>query len=87
MAYHYAFMMKVATVHEPKSFSEAVKDPRCAEVMNKEMQALSKKETRDLVPSSPHQKVIGCRWIFKVNHNDDGIVNRDKAQLVAKDYA
>ena len=27
MAYHYAFMMKVATVREPETFSEAAKDP------------------------------------------------------------
>ena len=31
--------------------------------MNVEMQALSKNETWDLVLSSPHQKVIGCRWM------------------------
>ena len=27
MAYHYAFMMKVVTVREPETFSEAAKDP------------------------------------------------------------
>ena len=37
MAYHYAFMMKVATVREPKMFSEAVKDPQWVETMNEEM--------------------------------------------------
>ena len=64
MAYHYAFMMKLATIREPKTFSEAAKDPRWLDAMNEEMQALSKNETWDLVPSSPHQKAIGCRWIF-----------------------
>ena len=79
MAYHYAFMMKVATVRKPETFSEAVKDPRCIEAMNEEMQALCKNETWDLVPTSPHKKVIGCRWIYKVKYNADGSVNRYKA--------
>ena len=55
--------------------------------MNEEMQALSENETWDRVPPSPHQKVIGCRWIFKVKHNVDGTIYQYKARLVAKGYA
>ena len=84
MAYHYAFMVKVATVREPKTFSKAAKDPRWVDAMNEEMQALSKNETWDLVPSSPHQKAIWCLWIFKVKHNTDDTFNQYKARLVAK---
>ena len=43
-----------------------------------------KHETWELVPSSPHQKAIGCRWIYKVKPNVDGTINRYKARLVAK---
>ena len=77
-------MMKVAAIRESKSFSEAAKDPRWVEAMNKEMQALCKNETWDLVPDSPHKKVIDCRWIYKVKYNVDGFANRYKARLVAK---
>ena len=55
--------------------------------MNKEMQVLRKNETWDLVPTSPHKKAIGCRWIYKVKHNADGSINLYKARLVAKGYA
>ena len=55
--------------------------------MNEEMQALSKNETWDLVPHSPHKKEISCRWIYKVKYNVDGSVNRYKARLIAKGYA
>ena len=79
MAYHYAFMMKVATDREPESFAEAAKNPRWIEAMNEEMQALSKNEMWYLVPHSPHKKAIGCRWIFKVKCNVDGSVNHYKA--------
>ena len=47
-AYHYAFMMKVVTIQEPETFSEAAKDPRWVEAMNEEMHTLSKNETWDL---------------------------------------
>ena len=68
IAYHYAFMMKVATVRELETFSEATKDPRWIEAMNVEMHELSKNETMwDLVPHSLHKKAIGCRWIYKSN--------------------
>ena len=60
MAYHYYFMMKVAIVREPETFSEAAKDPRWIEAMNKEMQARRNNEMWDLVPASPHKKAIGC---------------------------
>ena len=55
--------------------------------MDEEMQALSKNETWDLIPSSPHQKVIGCGWIFIVKYNVDGFVNHFKARLIVKGYA
>ena len=79
--------MKVTSVREPETFSEAAKDPRWIAAMNEEMEALCKNETWDLVPHTLHKKAIGCRWIYKVKHNADGFVNRLKARLVAKGYA
>ena len=37
MAYHYAFMMKVATARDPKLFSAVAKDSRWIEAINEEM--------------------------------------------------
>ena len=79
-------MMKVVIVWEPGNFFEAAKDQRWVETMNEEMQALSKTEIWDLVHPSLHQKMIKCRWIFKVKHNGDDTVNRYTARLVAKCY-
>ena len=67
-------MMKVATIRELETFSEAAKDPRWIEAMDVEMQALYKNEKWDLVPISPRIKAIGCRWIYKVKYNADGSV-------------
>ena len=33
------------------------------------------------------EKVIGCRWVFIVKVNHDGLIAPLKARLVAKGYA
>ena len=58
IAYHYAYMMKVTSVREPETFSEAAKDSRWVAAVNEEMEALCKNETWDLVPPTPHKKEI-----------------------------
>ena len=61
MAYHYAFMMKVATVREPERLLEATKDPQWVKGMNEEIQELGKKNIWDLVPHLLHKKAICSR--------------------------
>ena len=83
MVHHYAYIDQ-----EPKTYKEALQDPRWIEAMRKEMRALCDNNTWDLVPTSEtKKKPIGCRWVFKIKHNTDGTVNRFKARLVAKGYA
>ena len=79
--------MKVVTVREPETFSEAAKDPQWIEAMNEEMHALCKNEPWDLFPTSPRKKAIGCRWIYKVKYNANGSVNRYNVRLIEKGYA
>ena len=79
-------MMKIESVREPETLSEAIKDPRWVNTMDEEMETLCKNETWDLIPHPPNKKVIGCKWIYKVKHNADSSVNCFKARLVAKGY-
>jgi hypothetical protein len=30
---------------------------------------------------------IGCKWVYKVKHNEHGLVNRYKTRLITKGYA
>lgn len=54
--------------------------------MSEEFNALVKHGTWELVPPNPSIIPIGCKWIFRVKHNVDGIISRYKACLVAKEY-
>ena len=34
----------------------------------------------------PNKRVVGCKWVFKINYKSDGSIERYKARLVAKGY-
>lgn len=49
-----------------------------------ELNALLQNNTWVLVPSSPEQHVIGCKWVYKLKRRADGTIEGYKARLVAK---
>lgn len=56
--------------------------------MQEEMNSLKKSNICTLVQRPPHQKVIGCRWIFKRKPKIPGAEPaRFKARVVAKGYS
>ena len=87
MVNHYAYMTRVAEVHEPESYAKAVKDANWRVAMEEEMRALAENETWDQFDTPQGFKTIKCRWVYKVKYNTKGSVNRYKARLVAKGYA
>lgn len=54
--------------------------------MQAEFQALIKNNTWTLVSPPPGQKIIGCKWVFKVKLKPDGSIKRYKARLVTKGF-
>ena len=50
------------------------------------MEALSFRETWELVSTPTDAVVVGCRWVFTLKYRLDGFVDRYKARLVAKGY-
>ena len=55
--------------------------------MNEELDQIEKYETWELVPRPKDKNVIGTKWVFKNEFNQDGQVIRNKARLVCKWYA
>ena len=51
------------------------------------MVALGKNETWDLVQFPTGINPIGNKWVFKKKLNEEGKVEKSKAQLVAKGYS
>ena len=54
--------------------------------MDEEFVALTRQRTWILVPPSPTQNAVGCKWEFKLKHNSDGSISKYKAQLVVKGF-
>ena len=54
--------------------------------MKKELDALTKNHTWDLVTLRSGQSVVGYKWIYKIKIRSDGSIERYKARLVAKGF-
>lgn len=74
------------TQTEPTTAREALKCPEWRQAMQEEYDALLVNKTWDLVPMPTGQKVVGCKWVFKIKRNSDGSIARYKARLVAKGF-
>ena len=80
----------VCQIPEPKSMEEALQSEYSKEwktAAGMEYQSLIDNETWDLVELPQGRKPVGCKWVFKVKHRNDGRVERFKGRLVAKGYA
>jgi hypothetical protein len=77
---------------EATCYTQAVKDSNWRAAMTEEMNALLKNGpllkngTWSLIPHSPSQHVVGCKWLFRIKRNPDGSVERYKARLLAKGF-
>ncbi|XP_073294588.1 uncharacterized protein [Primulina huaijiensis] len=71
---------------EPMKIEEAFLDPSWIEAMEEELNQFKRNEVWLLVPRPSHQAVIGTRWIFRNKLNEEGIVVRNKARLVAQGF-
>ena len=82
-----SFIASLDSISLPNTFQEALSHPGWRSAMIEEMDALNGNGTWNLVHLPTGNKAIGCRWVFAVKVNPDGLVARLKAWLVAKGYA
>ena len=54
--------------------------------MSNEYDALIRNKTWELVPTTPKQNVVGCKWTFHTKYLSDGSTDRYKACLIAEGF-
>ncbi|GJS62137.1 retrovirus-related pol polyprotein from transposon TNT 1-94 [Tanacetum coccineum] len=81
---HRNFFCFISTI--PKSINEALKDESWIVAMQEKLNQFIANDVWELVPLPISQSVIGTKWVFKNKLDENGIVSRNKARLVAQGY-
>ncbi|GJY61763.1 retrovirus-related pol polyprotein from transposon TNT 1-94 [Tanacetum coccineum] len=79
------FYCFISTI-EPKNVNEALGDESWIVVMQEELNQFIANDVWELVPQPKNMKIIGTKWVFRNKLDENGIVSRNKARLVAQGY-
>jgi hypothetical protein len=83
---HFCERYSFVSFIEPYSVEDALRDSDLVLAMQEELNNFTGNEVCHLVPR-PNQNVVGTKWVFRNKQDEDGVVIRNKAQLVAKGYS
>ena len=72
---------------EPRFFEDATKHEFWCKAMDKEIAAIKRNETWELVDPPTEKSVISVKWVYKTKYAVDGSIQNHKARLVAKGLA
>lgn len=72
-------------MNEPQFYQQVIFNPSLQEVLLEEFNALEANHTWDIVLLHSNKKVIPYKWVYKIKHRSDGIVERYKAMVVIRD--
>src|SRR5579859_2165350 len=70
---------------EPLRVEQALEDPDWTMAMQEELNNFTRNEVWSLV-ERPNQNVIGTKWVFRNKQDENGMVIRNKARLVAQGF-
>jgi transposase InsO family protein len=71
---------------EPNRVDDALRDPDWVNAMHEELNNFTQNQVWDLVERPKNYNVIGTKWVFRNKQNEDGLVVRNKARLVAQGF-
>ncbi|GJZ73655.1 retrovirus-related pol polyprotein from transposon TNT 1-94 [Tanacetum coccineum] len=71
---------------EPKNTNEALADENWIVAMQEELNQFIANDVWELVPQPRNMTIIGTKWVFRNKLDENGIVSRNKARLVAQGY-
>ncbi|GJW54518.1 retrovirus-related pol polyprotein from transposon TNT 1-94 [Tanacetum coccineum] len=75
-----------SNLQEPKNVNKALGDESWIVVMQEELNQFIANDVWELVPQSKNMTIIGTKWVFRNKLDENGIVSRNKARLVAQGY-
>ena len=70
---------------EPLRVDQALEDLDWVIAMQEELNKFTRNEVWSLV-ERPKQNVIGTKWVFRNKQDENGMVTRNKARLVAQGF-
>ncbi|GJT53124.1 retrovirus-related pol polyprotein from transposon TNT 1-94 [Tanacetum coccineum] len=79
------FYCFISTI-EPKNVNEALGDESWIVAMQKELNQFIANDVWELLPQPKNMTIIGTKWVFRNKLDENGIVSRNKARLVAQGY-
>ncbi|KAG8068859.1 hypothetical protein GUJ93_ZPchr0005g15577 [Zizania palustris] len=79
---HYSFVSSI----EPKHVDEALNDPDWVNAMHEELNNFERNKVWTLVERPKEHNVIGTKWVFRNKQDENGLVVRNKARLVAQGF-
>ena len=68
---------------EPRNINDALVDENWMIAMQEELNQFERSEVWELAPRPSNQSVIGTRWVFRNKMDENDIIIRNKARLVA----
>ncbi|GJS38020.1 retrovirus-related pol polyprotein from transposon TNT 1-94 [Tanacetum coccineum] len=71
---------------EPKNINEALKDKNWVIDMQEELNQFISNNVWELVPNLKDMTIIGTKWVYRNKLDQNGVVSRNKARLVAQGY-
>ncbi|GJZ25673.1 retrovirus-related pol polyprotein from transposon TNT 1-94 [Tanacetum coccineum] len=69
-----------------KNVNEVIGDESWIVAMKEELNQFVANDVWELVPQPRNMTIIGTKWVFRKNLDENGVVSRNKARLVAQGY-
>ncbi|GJX87727.1 retrovirus-related pol polyprotein from transposon TNT 1-94 [Tanacetum coccineum] len=79
------FFCFISTI-EPKNVNEALRDESWIVTMQEELNQFIANDVWELVLQPKNMTIIGTKWVFRNKLDENGVVSRNKARLVAQGY-
>lgn len=78
--------MSFVSQYEPKSKDDVILDEHWLIAINEELNEFTRNQVWELVQRPNNMQIIVIKWVFRNKLDENGIIVRNNARLVAKGY-